>query len=81
MKMTLQFKDYLNALGAQSNEPLSIASALKPFGIKDAPEALDDGLLVGHLLDALSEEFLEPEALDAGDVIRVMEDLGSPLFL
>lgn len=79
MKLTIQFKDYLQALKDQSNRSLSINAMLEPFGIKDAPLTPDDFLLVGHALDALAEEFLEQEVVDALDVLRVVDDLGSSL--
>lgn len=79
MKLTIQFKDYLQAQKSLSNSPVSIQKMLRPFGVTDAPTTVDESLLVGHILDALSEEFLEPETIDALDVLRVLDDLGSPL--
>lgn len=76
MKLTIQFKDYLQALKAQSNQVLSVHALLSPFGIMDAPRAADDFLLIGHALDAMAEEFLEQESVDPLDVLRVVDDLG-----
>ena len=81
MKLTILFKEYLYQLLPCSNHPASVRLLLGPFEILDAPKALDPHLLVGHVLDALAEEFLEAESMDVLDVLRVMEDLGSDLSI
>ncbi|MCX6124446.1 MAG: hypothetical protein NTV34_06810 [Proteobacteria bacterium] len=77
MKLNMLFKDYFYQMGAASNEPLSVQSVLKPFGVADAPTGLDPHLLVGHVMDALAEEFLETEIVDPSDILRVLEELGA----
>lgn len=77
MNLKIEFKEYLLALSAQSNRPLSMAVVLSPLGLCDAPTDADSFLLVGHLLDALAMEYLPTESIDIMDVLRVADDLGA----
>ena len=77
MKLNMLFKDYFYQMGSAANEPLSVQGVLKPFGVADAPTESDPHLLVGHVLDALTDEFLETEIIDPVDILRVLEDLGA----
>ena len=75
MKVCLTFKDYITHLREYSNFPLDISLLVKPFGIiDDGPKS--DCLLVGHLLDAMSEEFDLDDLIDPLDAASVALSLG-----
>jgi hypothetical protein len=79
MKFNMRFKDYLLEIGSISNIPATPYRLLAPFGIQAAPNMESGDLLVGHVLDAMAEEFLGGETIDATDILRVYEDLGASL--
>lgn len=75
MKVRLTFKAYVDALREYSNFALDISTILRPFGILEMSEPASD-LMIGHLLDAMQEEFDEDESVDALDVASVALSLG-----
>jgi hypothetical protein len=75
MNFSLTFKKYLAALGESANEPLSLELMLRPFQLSVSSVPAAD-LLMGHLLDALQEEFEDDRKIDSMDVAAVAYDLG-----
>lgn len=75
MKVRLTFKEYVDALREYSNLPLNINLLGKPFDISEASEASSD-LMIGHLLDAMQEEYEEDDLVDALDAAAVALSLG-----
>jgi len=75
VKLEILFKDYLQAMLPLSNEPLRLHQALKPFGI-NSDCAVDDSILVGHLLDHMGIEWGEDDYIDAIDVSVAAMELG-----
>lgn len=75
MKLELQFKDYVNAMKSFANKPLSLEKVIEPFGISSSP-ATSDFLLIGHLLDYLSEDLHPDDAVDAIDIATAAYELG-----
>lgn len=75
MKVSLTFKDYVTGLREYSNFPLDIGMLVRPFGLIDGSRPSHD-LLVGHLLDAMGEEFEMDDEIDALDPAIVALSLG-----
>ena len=75
MKFKLPFKDYVKALRPMSNLPVDMEVLVTPFGI-GASDMGDKILLVGHILDEMSEEFQADTLIDCLDVARVAWSLG-----
>lgn len=74
LNMTLQ--TFQEKLGAHIGQPLSLASALRPFGFAMASEA-SPHLLNGHLIDYLGECLQDQKAeLDWVEVITACYELG-----
>ena len=54
---------------------MSLARLLAPFDIA-ADSTPDESLIMGHVIEALAEEFLELETIDCMDVATAAYELG-----
>ena len=75
MKLNMPFKEYLDFLRGYSNSPLTLNRLTLPFGIisNSVPSST---LLVGHVLEDLSERIGLDQAVDCVDVVASAYDLG-----
>jgi hypothetical protein len=76
MTLSVPYATYLEALKGQENTPASLRALLAPFGIADVPANEDEFLLVGHVLDALANETLITESVQAVGILELALDLG-----
>lgn len=76
MNPVMSFKDYFAALKGRENEAASLSAVLGPFNISGLPASEDEFLLVGHILDAISEEKAANSEIDASFVLEIALDLG-----
>lgn len=75
MKLSMTFCDYLDILKGHSNSPLTLNRITLPFGIiSDSDES--HTLLVGHILEDLSEKHETNQPIDCIDVLASAYDLG-----
>jgi hypothetical protein len=75
LELKLPFKEYLDLMMGYSNQPASLDLLAKPFGIR-WPRRKDETLLVGHILDAMSDYIQPGDPVDCIDVATAAWDLG-----
>lgn len=71
MQLVLPFGYYKKALQAASNDALSLAKLLEPFGLKVGDQIEDKSLCIGLIVDDLSEFFDDEAWVDPFDIARV----------
>jgi hypothetical protein len=71
----MRFKDYKEQLKADLNTPASLQRLAEPFGVQWR-EFEDPHLLIGHVLDAMSDEFQDHELVDALDIATLAWEMG-----
>jgi hypothetical protein len=75
VELRLQFQDYLEMMRDESSQPASLDLLARPFGIR-WPRRRDTVLLVGHILDAMSDYIQPTDPVDCIDVATAAWDLG-----
>jgi hypothetical protein len=75
MDFRIPLNHYSRLLAGQSNNSLSLDVMFRPFGL-DFSALCSTTLLVGHVLDALHENFPPNHPLDALDVASTCWELG-----
>lgn len=76
MNPAMTFKDYFAALKGRENESASLSTLLGPFRIPGLPTKEDEFIMVGHVLDAITEECRDAHEIDAALVLELALDLG-----
>jgi hypothetical protein len=75
MKLSMRFKEYVDLMKNQSNMSLTVNRLTIPFGVA-ADVSQSEDLLIGHILDAMGEEFDPDDSVDFMDVAAFAYELG-----
>jgi hypothetical protein len=68
--------EYYAAMRGLENNPASIKSLLSPFNIENVPDKVDEFLLIGHVIDAISAQQQDGFKIDAISIMELALDLG-----
>jgi len=75
LKVTITLREFLLAVGTHMNRALSLNLLILPFGLEGEIE-VDQGLLVGHVIDELTSRFKPSDMIDCLDVAAAAWELG-----
>ncbi len=77
MRLEMTVNQYLQELKGTENAPMDLQTALAPFKIS-APAGASHSLLMGHLFDAMREDFAGEAVIDIMDTLQIACELGHP---
>jgi hypothetical protein len=75
VKLEMLYRDYSAALAEHSNKPLLLDIVLHPFGMSHWGSD-SSNLLIGHLMDALAEQYQDFNKIDPLTITEMAADLG-----